>query len=297
MCLASFTGDASYVGKPAPSLENLDQSDTALLRFVLTDSLYASPDPAHPTYRTPVLDPYTGIRSRANYWFKRARFSQVVILNRAPVPAPTWSYDGTPQGNWSFISGYTPATDLGPAKPKVLDRQSHGLILDAALNVTISTFLPSVLPALRRIRRQNISRSSIMIWHGNWFVNPSCDKHGQHRGLRSKNVEDLALYAIEDPWVLYYNAQVYIQDIVLAELLPIFNITYLPMSIPLDSRATGHSGAYGACLTYPLGSVGADAIASTFFGGLQHILRSTTPDDTTGLGIHDAVESSPKFVP
>ncbi|KAG7449762.1 uncharacterized protein BT62DRAFT_928496 [Guyanagaster necrorhizus] len=51
----------------------------------------------------PYIGPLTGVRIHDTFWLCQARKADVILMNRGPIPAPAWTYDGTLRGNWSYI--------------------------------------------------------------------------------------------------------------------------------------------------------------------------------------------------
>lgn len=61
------------------------------------------------------------------------------------------------------------------------------------------------------------------------------------------------------------------QDILLAELLPAFNIIYLSLSISWNEK---EMGTPKDCLMNTMGSSDTGALAEVFLNGLAHLLKS-----------------------
>ncbi|KAJ7125023.1 hypothetical protein C8R44DRAFT_574305, partial [Mycena epipterygia] len=71
-----------------PKDTELIASGSAVLRYVLSTSLYAATDKNDAGYTQPVVDPATGVRLKNGYWLYKARSTDIILMNRGPIPAP-----------------------------------------------------------------------------------------------------------------------------------------------------------------------------------------------------------------
>ncbi|EIM85105.1 uncharacterized protein STEHIDRAFT_158799 [Stereum hirsutum FP-91666 SS1] len=223
-------------------------SNTSLLRYISSDTLYPSPDPFHPRFLGPVVDEQTGVRVTDARWTAQvSRNAGVLVLNRGPVPAPAWSY-GSHRLSW--------LDDLLRSSPSELKPSSDlEKIILAALHTTLTTYLPSLLTHLSALRTADgfppILGTRPVIWHASWYMlPPSCYSRarsgsgfgsGPHLGategsdlLPPELTYLLAIIdgVICDPWNVYYNIQVYLHSLILPHILPSYNISYLPLPLP-----------------------------------------------------------------
>ncbi|KAK0212471.1 hypothetical protein DFS33DRAFT_1247947 [Desarmillaria ectypa] len=227
-----------------PSNRELAESGSSIMRYIMSTSLYLSGNKNDPRYTLPYINPLTGVRVRDTFWLYQARKADVILMNRGPIPAPAWTYDGTHHGNWSYID----CLHLnGPAAVDSTPRlDARVRILNAALHVTLTQFLPELHRALKTIRADHDirRRHNLWIWHGSVQCNSDV--------------------LTSDPWSLYYEAQVYMHNYILPKILPHYGILFLPLP-SMDSVECWRSSP-----DTPLG----DFIERDFFSRLGHIFRT-----------------------
>ncbi|KAI0262577.1 hypothetical protein BC834DRAFT_971943 [Gloeopeniophorella convolvens] len=225
-------------------------TNASLMRFVHSITLYPSPDPEDPRYNLPHVDPRTGVRVIESRWSRQASKASVVILNRGPLPAPAYSYNAS-EGDLTWLvtlrarerehseplsSLFASLLSRIDALPVDSDAQR---LANSALHSTISIFLPSLILTLDTLRRHAGYRSILgrkpVLWYGTWFVPPSCapDVLSVFAFEYDNPLEPLAALLthaerMRNPWNAYYNAQVYMHDRLLARLLPLYGVFYLP---------------------------------------------------------------------
>ncbi|KAF8813747.1 hypothetical protein BYT27DRAFT_7157564 [Phlegmacium glaucopus] len=196
--------------KKIPSSLMLSSTKSSLLHYVLSTTLHASDNQHDPAYILPVIDSRTGVRSHNNYWLRRARKADIIVMNRGPLPAPAWSYDSKHRsGNWTFVDDLWYKHSPSYLDTEVVADSFEIRLINAALHATISRFLPSVIRSLRVIGEDPGIQNSLLIWHGSWFLQSSCTKAGQPEGISSSREfwEVNNRNALIDPWSFYYNAQ------------------------------------------------------------------------------------------
>ncbi|KAJ7185155.1 hypothetical protein B0H12DRAFT_993584, partial [Mycena haematopus] len=89
ICLpAGFPDTHNDRYKFPPKDEELVASSSAMMRYVLSTSLYTAPDTNDTGYTQAVVDPATGIRLKNAYWLRQARRADIILMNRGPIPAP-----------------------------------------------------------------------------------------------------------------------------------------------------------------------------------------------------------------
>jgi hypothetical protein len=209
------------------------------MRFVYSSTLYPSSTRDDPRFRLPFMEPCTDVRIVDSRWVtqvasrrKNGPDADVLVLNRAPLPAPAWSYNAS-RGDWTWL---LTLRDLEKEHAETLARHlfadvlSHldylptepdslGLmLLGAALHSTVSTFLPSLLLNLEKLREHAGHRAILgvkpVVWYGSWFQPVSCAPDHVSTLLSSEPDPRRLLLrllaqaeAIDNPWNAYYNAQ------------------------------------------------------------------------------------------
>ncbi|KAH9988043.1 hypothetical protein BJV77DRAFT_1070270 [Russula vinacea] len=195
----------------------------------------------------PSVDPRTGVRVIDSRWVRYAASSKanILVLNRGPLPAPAWSYNNNNEhSNASFAArnltwlSALRALEQEHAEPlsdlfaDVLSRLDHAhahdllsetdtktLLISAALHSTISTFLPSLLSTLSKLRKHAGHRAILggekpVLWYGSWFLPVSCVPDSLSVFSSSESNPRRLLVrllvqaeAMDNPWSAYNNAQ------------------------------------------------------------------------------------------
>ena len=234
----------------SPTAQELIDTESAVVNYIVSDTLCSARNESSWEYTLPFVDPTTGVRLRETYWLAAARKANVVILGRGPLNAPGQTYTG----NWSFLrhvpdyvdtsravvaAGYTRYNDNAfdlETVPRSLE------ILNAAVHLTVSRFLPDVFQLLQSVKREvRPSKRKRLIWPSSWYRLPGRGAARTvllHSHVRSK-VHDMIQYtlfqrprpqfsaenvlmlqltamlradvmntaSLEDPWTLLFNAQ------------------------------------------------------------------------------------------
>ncbi|KAF5345353.1 hypothetical protein D9758_008447 [Tetrapyrgos nigripes] len=179
-----------------PSNHELISTHSAVLRYDLSTTLYAGGSSRDPKYTDPTsqVDGMTGVRMPDLFWLTHARKSNVIVMNRGPLPAPAYTYDGSATGNWTFVE------NIGYSMPEVTKVAQAQKIVAAALNVTITRFISEVTRTLEILRRDPDISHKILIWHGSWFATTSRPEVWQTN-------QDTMRFPLDNPWLLYHNIQ------------------------------------------------------------------------------------------
>ncbi|KAF8273419.1 hypothetical protein EI94DRAFT_1795188 [Lactarius quietus] len=274
-------------------------TNTSLMRFVYSSTLHPSPIRDDPRFRLPFVDPRTDVRVVDSRWVTHAasrkrNATDILVLSRAPLPAPAWSYNAS-KGDWTWLhalrglerehaeplarhlfADVLSRLDYLPTEPDTQRR----LLLGAALHSTVSTFLPSLLSNLEKLR-EHVGHHAILggkpvLWYGSWFQPVSCAPDHVSTLLSSEPDPRRLLLrllaqaeAIDNPWSAYYNAQglaglfflgltelvvpVYMHERLLVELLPKYGILYissLSTVIPPEVGRTYERAEVWSCIQH-----------------------------------------------
>ncbi|KAF7298017.1 hypothetical protein HMN09_01022800 [Mycena chlorophos] len=255
ICLPPGYATSQSRYKAPPKDEKLVSTNSSLMRYVLSTSLYTASSKNDAGYTEPIIDPRTGIRLKNAFWLHYARQSQVLLLNRGPIPAPKPTY----AGNWSFLE------DI----PRYL-RPGDSLIANAAFHATTTFFIPEVLHSLHQFGRENAT----VLWHPSWY-----------NGFVARPFERIS----DDPWASYYNLQgkristcgtefdlkfltVYMQNYVLEKLLPLHGVYFLPRFGPARAPKDWESPGPKDGLRYPMESSNARAMVVSLLKSLVVVL-------------------------
>ncbi|KAJ7729539.1 hypothetical protein DFH07DRAFT_1066201 [Mycena maculata] len=241
--------------KRPPKDKELVVSDSAVMRYVLSASLYTAHDKNDWGYTQPVTDPTTGIRLKNAHWLYQARKADIVLMNRGPIPAPAWTFAGhRTYGNWSFTKELP--RHLGPGRSLAME------VVNAAFDATVTRFIPEVLQSLHTLQNDPSIRTKLLLWHASWFSG----------FIELKNFHSTR---VDDPWALYYNAQVYMQNYLLNILLPHHGVYFLPRMAPshiLEDNSRREPGPKDT-LRFPLGTPNAQAMETVFLKSLIEVLE------------------------
>lgn len=192
--------------KKYPNNRELIASQSGVLKYILSNSLYTGLDTQDTKYTDPVaqVDRDSGVRQKERYWMGQARKADLLVLNRGPLPAPAWTYDGSRRGNWpaAFLEG-KPSEVTGNRRKRRNGQNGVKVfgerILDAALHVTLDRFLPETVETLKTLAMGTRGKKQSIVWHSSWYMEPTCTEDDGGR----KTVLDSEL----NPWTLWYNGQ------------------------------------------------------------------------------------------
>ena len=213
-----------------------NSNNGSLLRFLHSGNLNPQGDVR---LSVPSVDPRTGVRVIDSRWVRHAASSKasILVLNRGPLPAPAWSYHSASESSARNLTWLTtlraleqehaePLSDLFADVLSRLDHRPHHesdtveLVIGAALHSTISTFLPSLLSTLNKLREHAGYRAILggkkpVLWYGSWFLPVSCAPESLSVFSSSAESDPWRLLvrllaqaeATDNPWSAYYNAQ------------------------------------------------------------------------------------------
>ena len=250
----SDTYDRAGRKKKMPSDNFLTATLSALLQYTYSTTLYAASNKSDQLYQSPLVDLETGVQQVSQYWSSRARKADVIVLSRAPLPAPVSTYTLGPSGNWTFASALCSQQKHFPTKYCSLSLP-YALAI-AALDMTLRNFLPSVIETIRKLPADSLFQGPLRIWHGNWVIQAPCAVKRLSRDTQLLpdfwSCTDLLDSCQTDPWSYFYNVQgtivlhlfvdglphpqcdpVYLQDRILPRILPYYGIIYLPLTLSI----------------------------------------------------------------
>ncbi|KAI5890347.1 uncharacterized protein SCHCODRAFT_02631586 [Schizophyllum commune H4-8] len=244
VCLPPAMRTAASLGEPRfkrlPRDQDLAELGSALVRFSLSSSLLVPDSPR--VYSEVRVDARTGVRARDSNWLEQARRSQVVVMNRGPLPAPAATYnvsDGPDalerwQVPWRGVLEQI-ATDDYVGSDGRLSRIDR--LVNAALDVTLRSMLPEVIETLALMREDDVVSKNSLIWHGAWYKQPRCASGKPS----SSNILSEVLSPSLDPWTLYHNLQVYMQNRIMRTLMPSFGVAFMSLVLPRTEGDISHA--------------------------------------------------------
>ncbi len=288
--------------KKMPSKNILTALKSSLFQYTLSTTLHASRNQHDKLYTERIINAQTVIRAPNSYWLRRARKADIIVINRGPVPAPatTYAFSKEKLGNWSFTRNICAQNNYLGSAP--CNATLETLLINAALHATISHYLPSLFQSLQTIASDSEIARSCTVWQSSWYIQPVCALALLPNSISLLedrwSTENVGLV---DPWTFYYNSQgkilttcppvpvtsqrlnptVYMHDHVLPQILPYFNITYIPLTVPAYLRPQLRfplknrdiSSRYPKdCLREPWPTFGADSMEMIFFNALRTIL-------------------------
>lgn len=190
--------------KKIPSRQTLLLDNSSLLIYSLSSTLYPSLDKQDPAYIYPQVDPYTQVRQSNSFWRRQARKSDIVVINRPPIPAPASTY---PNGNWTYAQSLCMQNNY--LVPLACDDTFENNLINAAIHATVKHFLPSLFDTLGALSVDPEMKNTRLLWHSNWYIQPFCAKSGlpDFVPLLQDIFFSAGRNALIDPWSYYYNAQ------------------------------------------------------------------------------------------
>lgn len=267
------------LAKRGPSIKEGD----ALLRYRRTDGLRPARSQTRPLYRAPPTD----VREYNQQWLADARRSDLVILNKAPLPLPREGFNSTFD---AWVRDFT-AQSNGAAS--VEERALR--VVEAAREVTELVWLPELVEALKAIRAPPSPADVLALYRGGWRQHADCaaaslgveatarpptsagDGPPPHLSpptlasllmRRSPSSDELELQPLH---IAYHNTQLVFQNhLARTVILPAFRIPFLDLETPLS---IWRSGMVGSSVASPfqalLGAHGGQTVLSPAGRGLR----------------------------
>ena len=213
-----------------------DRRHVSILRYVRTYSLFPTRNRKHRRHNEPYVSHITGIRESESYWVSSVRGADVVILSRAPVLAPTWSYMQdlgdknskyprpfrlrNPEiGDWELeyvhhFKDVIPESFYNSTFNSAFD-VSAAEIIYSAVRATVDVWVPTLVSTLVIILSDPGMHSKRFIWRGEWGAIRRCGT--DHLSIQSSSALDTLLGfhthpdslndPVKDPWYSFHNSQ------------------------------------------------------------------------------------------
>lgn len=221
-------------------------SHLAIMRYAPSSSLLSSSKRSDRRLTEPYLSSATEIREHESFWRFWVTGSDIIVLSKGPVPAPSWSWKEpldhrTMHGQTSEWSGFAvrPVWDHNFNKafrngnfsspflasaweesaklPSSVREYRREDIVRAAIRATLQVWLPATLKTLSSLRTEsgdagNTAKKTI-IWRGDWFQQEIQDSQTRHKDpTRLESVLALVgtgkqAYGVDDPWRAFHNVQ------------------------------------------------------------------------------------------
>ncbi|GAA5830444.1 hypothetical protein JCM3766R1_002722 [Sporobolomyces carnicolor] len=273
-----------------PSSKGLYPSSTysTLLRYRRTDGLRPSTAQTLPNYQ----HPFTQLAEKNQQWLADSRRSDVVVLEKAPVPLPLRSHNATFD---EWFHHYVEDADV-----RNEDRVQR--IIEAVGEATDKVWIPELLEALKSIRSEPSPSDQLVVYRSGWRIQHDCaassasddwDSPGDGNLPPLSRQPDLGrlIYrsdgSLQPIHVLYHNLQLVVQNHVSRTvILPRFGIPFLDLETPLSIWRAGmlggsnagrevrgmKSSVSGDCSRYCWPSPGL-AVEGAFIGGLARLME------------------------
>lgn len=229
-----------------------------IIRYRRSDGFYLRSSPSSPGHDAQYIHPSTGIREINNYALADARRSDVVLINKAPLPFPAPS---SSLGGWHATVGTSAS-------------QSAALI-ELATKLTVEIWLPELLESLHYLRAPPSPADQLVIYRSSWRSSPTCTSEDSTPPLSSAPPSLRELFgATTETHALLHDLQVILQNHATRQaVLPRLGIPYLDVEAPLSIWRAGFvaGGPPRNCLQTCLPSPGL-ALERAVLGGLHRVM-------------------------
>ncbi|GAA6053673.1 hypothetical protein NBRC10513_005475 [Rhodotorula toruloides] len=287
----SIPSSASHDSTLHPHTHDKRQSSTrspsygTLLRYRRTDGLRPSSAQTLPTY----AHPSTGVREVNQQWLADSRRSDIVILNKPPLPLPRKGFNES----WDeWVRGVL-------EDERVESEQEALRIVEAAAETTRNVWVAELVEALRAIRAPPSPPDQLVVYRGGWRQHADCaassvksdtdadelpTSPGDGPPPRSSqpSLSDLLFRpdnSLLPAHIIYHNAQLFFQNhLARRVVLPAFGVPFLDLDSPLS---VWRSGMVGSSSASPFSSLSSSHDAQTLLAGSGKGLRSPTSGDCT----------------
>ncbi|BGP35833.1 hypothetical protein JCM10296v2_007685 [Rhodotorula toruloides] len=258
-----------------------------LLRYRRTDGLRPSSAQTLPTY----AHPSTGVREVNQQWLADSRRSDIVILNKPPLPLPRKGFNES----WDEWVREVLEDEQAEGEEKALR------IVEAAAEVTRDVWVRELVEALRAIRAPPSPPDRLVVYRGGWRQHADCaassvDSDTDDASLPTSpgdgppprssqpSLSDLLFRSdgsLLPPHIIYHNAQLFFQNHLARRIvLPAFGVPFLDLDSPLSVWRSGMVGSPSASPFVSFSSPDSHS-KQTVLGGSGAGLRSPTSGDCT----------------
>ncbi|GAA5962277.1 hypothetical protein JCM3765_004731 [Sporobolomyces pararoseus] len=272
---------------------------STLLRYRRTDGLRPSTAQTLPSYQ----HPFTFLPEKNQQWLADSRRSDVVILEKQPIPLPLRSKNST-FDTWF----YEYLEDEGIDIERKVER-----LMEAVKDVTERIWLPELMESLRSIRSEPSPLDQLVVYRSGWRIHYDCGTSTSDEGddwnspgdgnlpplSKSPTLKQLIYRSggrstdLQPLHVIYHNLQLLLQNhLSRTRILPKFGIVYLDLETPLSIWRSGllggsvagrevngmRSSVGGDCSRYCFPSPGL-SLESSFVGGLERLFELSWAGD------------------
>ncbi|KAL1746185.1 hypothetical protein HDZ31DRAFT_34755 [Schizophyllum fasciatum] len=261
--------------KKLPRDQDLADLGSALVRFALSSALRVPDGPR--AYGEVRVEAATGVRVRESNWVEQARRSQVVVMNRGPVPAPATTYNVSDESGalerWEVPWAGVLASAGGEGYSVRFDGRLSRVdkLVGVAMDRTLRFWLPEVVETLALMREDEVISKNALIWHGAWYKQLRCATGRPS----SSNVLSEVLSPSLDPWTLYHNLQGMAfpyERLSFAPDVDTRNDTAPHGVVPSEVAGVSARQKRWDCMRYPDSSPGGRAMQVMFIRGMRLLL-------------------------
>jgi len=288
------SSDLSPRSEPEASLLESRQSKSlypsptysTLLRYRRTDGLRPASAQTLPSYQ----HPFTSISEKNQQWLADSRRSDLVIIEKQPIPLPLRSHNST-FDTWFY--SYMEDDSI-----ETIDKIER--IFEAVEEVT-EIWMRELMDALKSIRSEPSPLDQLVVYRSGWRIHYDCGQSSSSSSsspgdgppplstqptLRELINRSSSSNTLQPLHVIYHNLQLLLQNhLTRTTILPRFGIPYLDLETPLSIMRSGllggsggpgvkgmRSSTSGDCERYCFPSPGL-AVEGGFVGGLQRLME------------------------
>lgn len=244
-----------------------DSIRNAILRYRRLDSLFLSGASSHAQLQPAYIDQSSGIRAINMFAVPDIKRSDLIILNKAPIPLPRKFSPNARASSFQNFSHMEPSL----------------MLIEIVENITRTVWLPDLLDAVQSARKTSDNAEQVWIYRGSWQMRFNCTQLRSDESVVAASPSSYYLArtvsgllgpsGLESSnfHVAYYNVQTVVQNYLVHQVIaPILSMPYLDLDTMTSGWRTG-SVAGGDCLRFCLPSPGL-SLEEAFIGGLIRVL-------------------------